>query len=389
MAEYDQDVNIPAKAMFVWPSAIPKLELRPKNKYIDIGYELCDAMKQVRNVSPNDINGCTKINGLWRLCLKGDRSQIARASILANGLSLNGHMVPVMGESPRLIDGRETSRLTITNLPLSISNEAVKCALIDLGLRFGNSEIQWEMYRDFDRNMSNFKNGRRYINIAPPSEPIPKKVKVAGMFDAFLDYKGPLPESDILQKEQNKRRNHPEYTSDSDSESDLNDNDAARKGLIPRNSASDSNTLVVDRDPTPALHQNTEEGEPKEDQEKNIQATVAAEDETNTLPRDLNLKQYSPSVIRGRAATRLAKEKKDRSSSKRRNSGDSQPKPEGKKQKKREKKNNNKVGKADKQGVQSENPDSSPSVALPIQQANNITSNIIETLAGVQEDTYL
>ena len=312
MAESDQDVNIPAKAMFVWPSAIPKLELRPKNKYIDIGYELCDAMKKVRNVSPNDINGCTKINGLWRLCLKGDRSQIARASILANGLSLNGHMVPVMGTNPRLVDGRETSRLNITNLPLSISNEAVKCALIDLGLRFGDSEIQWEMYRDFDRNMTNFKNGRRYINIAPPSEPIPKKVKVAGMFDAFLDYKGPLPESDILQKEQNRRRNNPEYTSDSDSESDLDDNDAARKGLIPRNSASDSNTLtlVVDRDPTPALHQATEEVEPKEDKEKNIQATLAAEDEINTLQRDLNLKQYSPFVVRGRAATRLAKEKK-------------------------------------------------------------------------------
>ena len=211
------------------------------------------------------------------------------------------------------------------------------------------------------------------------------------MFDAFLDYKRPLPESDILQKEQNRRRNNPEYTSDSDSESDLDDNDAARKGLIPRNSASDSNTLtlVVDRDPTPALHQATEEVEPKEDKEKNIQATLAAEDGINTLPRDLNLKQYSPLGVRGRAATRLAKEKKDRSSSKRRNSGDSQPKPAGKKQKNREKKINK--GKADKQGDQSENSDrdSSPSVALPIQQANNTTRNIIETLAGAQEDTYL
>ena len=80
--------------------------------------------------------------------------------------------------------------------------------------------------------------------------------------------------------------------------------------------------------------------------------------------------------------------KKNRSSSKRRNFGDSQPKTAGKKQKKREKKNNQ--GKADKQGDQSENPDSSPSVASPIQQANNrTTSNIFETLAGAQEDTYL
>ena len=227
-----RQVNTIAKAMFIKNEAIPPMSPLDGLRYVDVGFELCEAMTQVRNVKYSDIEGTMKISGLWRLCLKpGPNAQLARASILANGLDLRGHMIPVLSENPFLINGQESNRLVISNLPFSVSNDAVKGALVDLGLQLGSSEVKWEMYKDSNKKMTGFKNGKRVIHIAPPAQPLPNKIKVAGMFDAFLSYRGPLPKNDILLKQQASVRNQPGYSSDSDSESELDDGDQILKGI--------------------------------------------------------------------------------------------------------------------------------------------------------------
>ena len=221
----------PAKALFIQNEAIPEMTPLDGMNYVDVGFEICEAMTEVCNVKYSDINGATKISGLWRLGLKGPNSHLARASILASGLELRGHMIPVLSKNPFHINGEESNRLVISNLPFSVSNDALKGALIDLGLQLGSSEIKWEMYKDSKRNLTGFKNGKRVIHIAPPKQALPKKIKVAGKFDAFLSYKGPLPKDDILLKKQAEIRNQPDYSPDSDSESELDDNDQILKGI--------------------------------------------------------------------------------------------------------------------------------------------------------------
>ena len=231
-SDHAGSVNLPVKTLFIKPSALPPMTASPGKKYVDVGYEICEAMRAIKNVQPFHINGSTKIRGLWRLDLiQGESAHIARASILASGLSMRGHMVPVLSENPNLVNGEETSRLYVSNLPFSVSNNALKSALIEIGLQLGSSEIQWEMYRDEKNDMSAYKNGKRYIYIAPPKVALPKSIKVAGKFDAFINYKGPLPKTDILIEKQNSVRNQNGYTEDSDSESDIDDNDLVLKGL--------------------------------------------------------------------------------------------------------------------------------------------------------------
>ena len=216
--------------MFVYNDSLPAMPLLEGQKYPNVGYEICEAMQQVRNVRYSNINGATKIKGCWRLDLKGQNAHLARASILANGLSIRGHMISVMGENPFLVDGRETNRLTISNLPLSVSNDAVKSVLLDMGLRFSEN-LKWDMYRDNAGNQTSFKNGKRFVYIPPPAQPLPKTIKVNGMFTAYLNYKGPLPKDDILIDQQTGLKEQPGYTPDSDSDTDLDDEDQILKGL--------------------------------------------------------------------------------------------------------------------------------------------------------------
>ena len=157
----------PAKALFIQNEAIPEMTPLDGMNYVDVGFEICEAMTEVCNVKYSDINGATKMSGLWRLGLKGPNSHLARASILASGLELRGHMIPVLSKNPFHINGQETNRLVISNLPFSVSNDALKGALVDLGLQLGSSEIKWEMYKDSKRNLTGFKNGKRVIHIAP------------------------------------------------------------------------------------------------------------------------------------------------------------------------------------------------------------------------------
>ena len=94
------------------------------------------------------------------------------------------------------------------------------------------------MYQDDVIDLSTYTNGKRYIYIAPPKLAVPRSMKVAGKFDAFLNYKGPLPKSDMLIDRQEEVKNSVGYTVDSDSETDVDDNDLVLKGILKPNEIS-------------------------------------------------------------------------------------------------------------------------------------------------------
>ena len=108
-----------------------------------------------------------------------------RAKLLLRGITIRGHSISVLGKSPRLVNGMQTIRLNIGNVPFEIPDHEVKTALVDiLGLTFG-SQIQYEFYKDEEEAPTNVKTGRRYVSIIPPSEPLPQWVKIADKYRAF------------------------------------------------------------------------------------------------------------------------------------------------------------------------------------------------------------
>ena len=163
-----------AKALFIQPSALPMINPPPGKKFVNLNYEICMAMCNIPGVNQDAIDGCMKINNLWRLSFKGPDAKLTRALVLSSGLNFAGHTVPVLGENPFLVNGEETAKLVIRNLSKSISMDALKTALIKEGFQFGNAQIRWDLVRDYEGKLTTFKNGNRFVYIAPPSKPVPE-----------------------------------------------------------------------------------------------------------------------------------------------------------------------------------------------------------------------
>ena len=148
------------------------------------GIEIYDAVESV--TGERDRSECIqKSEGLWRITVKDSHS---RLTLLSTGLNIRGHHVTVLSKNPNLINGQESVRLSISNLPYSVSNETIKKTLKNLGVIFGR-DLEWDLYHK-DKKVTACKTGKRFAWIAPPKTPLPKHFKVAGKFHGFLSYKG-------------------------------------------------------------------------------------------------------------------------------------------------------------------------------------------------------
>ena len=166
-------------AMYVLPKSL--LELGDDPVY---GREICKSIEMV--TGEYSVECVQKVDGKWRLTVK---TKGERASILQHGLSIRGHSVQVLGRSPTLINGEESVRLMIANVPYEVSDEEIRKALAKLQISMG-AEIHWENYQDESKKWLKAKTGRRYVFMQPPDKPLPNFVSVAGRHRAYLSYKG-------------------------------------------------------------------------------------------------------------------------------------------------------------------------------------------------------
>ncbi len=148
---------------------------------------LCAAAEGVAGYQ--SIDGAQNIRGLWRIYPK---TEDARAELLLNGLTLNGIHVTLWDKNPFIVredDGQEipTTRLTISDIPLSYNNDDIVKALEAIGCRF-MSKLIYECDRDEHKRLTRWKTGRRFAYIAIPPTPLIKTLKV-GLFEARLYHK--------------------------------------------------------------------------------------------------------------------------------------------------------------------------------------------------------
>ena len=126
---------------------------------------------------------------MWRLILLLEKRH--RDILLQQGLNIRGYTVTLHSRNPYLgKNGEEQVRLIISNVPYSIANEEIIKSLDSIGVTVSVKDIQWENYRDENRDMLGTKTGRRFIFIDPPTSPLPTSMQVAGKSTAYLNYKG-------------------------------------------------------------------------------------------------------------------------------------------------------------------------------------------------------
>ena len=142
------------------------------------GLEICKAMAKI--TGELDAICVQKREGLWILTAK---NKADRTKILLTGLEIRGHSIAVLSKSPRLLNGEQTIRLNISNIPYEVPDADLKDALDHLGIKFGQG-IQYEFYKDEKNNFT----GRRFVNMTKPPQPLPQMVKIADKYRAYLQY---------------------------------------------------------------------------------------------------------------------------------------------------------------------------------------------------------
>ena len=164
------------------PSVLPVFA-KAKDVPEDISvYGICYASEVVSG--KGSIDGATCINGLWRV---QPLTEVARAKLLTTGITLNGTRVSLDSMNPFRTGGgteSDSTRLTVSNLPFSYSDDAMERNLYRLGVRL-RSRITMERARGPDNHLSDWKTGRRTMWIEMPRSPLPKTTKM-GDFTAHL-----------------------------------------------------------------------------------------------------------------------------------------------------------------------------------------------------------
>ena len=147
--------------------------------------DICEAAEKV--AGSGSVFGCTLIYAVWRL---KPLQMVARAKLLANGIVIKGKRIALESVNPNYNkNGGETvgTRLTVSNLPFSYSNDAILRNLTQLGVK-ARSAVKMEKARGRDQKMTDWANGRRVVWIDLPDKPLPKSVRM-GDFRANLYYR--------------------------------------------------------------------------------------------------------------------------------------------------------------------------------------------------------
>ena len=159
-------------------------------------YDMCSAVIRATNAS-SSLEGVQKINGLWRLYFKDRTTRLQLCN--KQQLLINGVNVPLHDSNPytsglsvvHSLNGAHTpsnDKLTIRDIPLSVSNDAIKQMLEEKGVKLVSS-MKYGLIRDQNGQLTTYKSGDRFVYIKPFDAPLPKKQKV-GNFPCTVIYHG-------------------------------------------------------------------------------------------------------------------------------------------------------------------------------------------------------
>ena len=146
-------------------------------------YQMCNFITRVCGGSR--LEGVQKINSLWRIYLN---DQTARLELyLKDTVLILGKQIKLYDQNPYTLRNQlenlgqsvntTNDKLTIKNIPLSVSNSEIKKMLEENKLTLV-SQIKYSCIRDEFGQLTNYKNGDRFVYVKPVDQPIPSKQTV-------------------------------------------------------------------------------------------------------------------------------------------------------------------------------------------------------------------
>ncbi|KAK7443586.1 hypothetical protein BaRGS_00040451 [Batillaria attramentaria] len=143
--------------LFIVDNQLPAFDKKPFTTA-----EICAALE--RKGGYNSMEGAQKIGGLWRLYARDNR---VRQKLLIEGFVLRGVTITVKEKNPFLVssvggESREVpaTKLIISNVPLSVSDDEIKGAVMELPGVVMRSRIIAEKDRDEQGKLTHWKTGR-------------------------------------------------------------------------------------------------------------------------------------------------------------------------------------------------------------------------------------
>ena len=167
--------------LFLPPNTLPTAPEQGGPVY---GLEIVESIEKA--LPGIEIECVQRCNGMWRIIL-WDRNQ--RTQLIQTGITIRGYAIGLYGENPLLVDGKESIKLTLRNVHYSIADEEVIKALKKIKLTL-TSDVRMAQYRNKDGKLLETKNGERFIYVVPPDDPLPESVRIAGITNGYLIYKG-------------------------------------------------------------------------------------------------------------------------------------------------------------------------------------------------------
>ena len=166
--------------LFLKTRDIPNKDITP--------YDICKALEQI--IRPTAIDGAQRIGGIWRLYIKDKESRTN--VIVKKNIIVAGKNIPIYDKNPfsTMQHGPDDKKdkLTIKNVPLSVSNEEIQKMLQQNNVQL-SSKVKYSYMRDESGGLTSYRNGDRFVYCEPFDPPIPVKQKV-GAFPCLVFHHG-------------------------------------------------------------------------------------------------------------------------------------------------------------------------------------------------------
>lgn len=188
------DNNIHVEPLFFKHSVVfPDLHYGKREGEILTPLEVC--LSAERTIERDCIYGAQKIKNLWRLY---PTNREARATLLVDGVNLRRNNVVLFDKNPYVHGLHDSAvqpemvRINIKDIPLSYdNNEIVKyLRAARPGIKI-DGHIQYSCERNEENNLTNYRNGDRFVKVEVDSLPTPFQRNVTiGRFKARIHHKG-------------------------------------------------------------------------------------------------------------------------------------------------------------------------------------------------------
>ena len=140
-------------------------------------YQVCMAV--VSEIDSIDLLGCQKISGLWRIYLKTETAK----NKLISGLKYGGRDIPVYKQNPFRTGANspddEMIRITIKDLPLSVSNQLIEDYLKQVGVTFVRKPEYARARDPATKELTSWFNGDRMVFTKELKSNLPRFIQLA------------------------------------------------------------------------------------------------------------------------------------------------------------------------------------------------------------------